>query len=130
MKSPLALLMLLPLGACSSAPLAGHDAVGHVVVLAGGDSELLIAIERDLEDLLQQTPGVLEAHVGPRADVAARAGVTDVDYDVLLWVIFEDEAALQAYLVSPAHVALVERTLPHLTRLTVFDAWIGRAVGE
>ena len=128
MKLLLALLALLSQTACSSAPEAGPDAVGHAVVFSCPDRDLLLTLEQDLEDLMAITPGVLEAHVGPRADVAVREGVTDVDYDVLLWVSFVDEHALQTYLVAPEHVALVGRYLPSLTRVTVFDAWIGRAV--
>lgn len=119
-------LLAVALAACASPPSAGPDAVGHVVVLTLTDGAPAADLERDLEALLDATPGVLEARVGPRADIAVREGVTDTSFHVLLWVSFVDEASFQAYLVSPAHLALAERYGPHLEALRVFDAWIGR----
>jgi antibiotic biosynthesis monooxygenase (ABM) superfamily enzyme len=118
--------LLATLAACAGAPRAEHDAVGHVVVLTLTDGAPAAALERDLEVLMDATPGVLESRVGPRADIAVREGITDTSFQVLLWVGFVDEASFQAYLVSPAHQALVERYRPHLEALRVFDAWIGR----
>ncbi len=124
--TPRYLPLALILAACSAAPSAGPEAVGHAVVFELTDPTRVADLDRDLEAVMRPTPGVLESHVGPRADVAVREGVTDTSFDLLLWVCFQDAAAMHSYLESPAHVAVVEQYGPSIRSVRVFDFWAGR----
>lgn len=65
----------------------------HTVVKQG--------IKENLEGLLGKIPGLLEIRV-------QNEGLASSNADVMLYSVFEDEAALAAYAVHPAHVLVAD----------------------
>ncbi|MBQ8683719.1 MAG: Dabb family protein [Clostridia bacterium] len=59
--------------------------------------EIKAGIKTGIEGLVGQVPGLLEAHV-------YYGGLPSSNADVMLDTLLEDEAALKAYAVHPAHV--------------------------
>lgn len=127
-RFPLTLLALslAPLVACRGPAAVASTAIGHAVVFELNEPSAVAELHTALEELLAATPGLVEARVGPRADVAVREGLTDTSFDLLMWTHFADAEALLAYIESPRHVALVERFKPLLRRVRVFDIATGR----
>ena len=121
-------LLLVPLlfSSCRGLGAAPPEGVAHVVLFELQDPERTGELVSALEDLVAVTPGVVDARVGPRADVNVREGLTDVDFDVLFWIHFDSPMAYDAYEISPPHVELVERFTPLLSGVRVFDAWTGK----
>jgi hypothetical protein len=65
------------------------------------------ALMADIEGRLAGLPMVRSMHWGVPADTKTRPVVQD-DYDVGLLAVFEDRAALEAYLAHPDHAAFAE----------------------
>lgn len=72
--------------------------------------EVKAGIKEGLEGLLGQIPGLLEIHVNIEALPSSNA-------DLMLDSTFEDEAALKAYAIHPAHVAVADGKVRPYTKL-------------
>jgi len=120
-----ALLVLLgwlaSLAACAAPGAAQRPpALLHLVyfrLVDGADAEALAA---DCVALLQPIPSVREFAVGRHLDTGRSQVVGD--YDLLLFVGFDDERGYQEYLEHPDHLLLVERWGSRLAGYTVHDA--------
>jgi hypothetical protein len=67
-----------------------------------------------------QVPGLLSVDAGPAIHLG-RAGM-DETYDLGIAMIFENRAALEAYLASPRHQQAVNETLkPHVSKVQAYD---------
>lgn len=122
MRRLLPLALLLALGACravSAVDQAGPP-LSHGVFFTLVDPADADALVADCAALAEATDGLLAHAVGPRIPDLARP-VNDQDFDVGLWLLFADRAAHDAYQVSPAHVALIERWQGSLAAARVFD---------
>lgn len=62
-------------------------------------------------------------YMGPHADTEAR-DVVDHSYDLSLVIMFEDQAAQDAYQVDPIHLAFIEASKDAWTSVKVYDVAI------
>jgi hypothetical protein len=96
--------------------------VEHVVIVwlkDSGNVEQRAKIQ-DESVVLQAIPGVVSVKSGQV--IASERSIVDSSFDVALIVSFTNRAALDAYLVHPVHVQLVEETLkPLVARIQVYD---------
>jgi len=113
---------LLACGACAS-PRIPNDAIVHDVyfTLRDGGPQTCAKLIDACRDELAGLPGVLQLTAGPREPELQRDRNV-VDFDVALRVVFVDIEAHDAYLVAPAHVALVERFMANFEKVRVFDS--------
>jgi hypothetical protein len=98
---------------------ANQAALNHVVLVSlkdPADTQQLLA---DCHRLLPLIPTVRTWWIGTPVDTG-RAKVDDA-YEVGLCVGFEDEAGLQAYLVDPLHLELVDEWGPKASQFRIFD---------
>ena len=95
----------------------------YIELRDGQDSAALVASCRRR---LAHIPGIVALYAGPR-QVSQQRGANDARFHVALTLVFEDEAALEAYLVHPDHLAVVEDFTPLIRSLRVFDASLGEA---
>jgi hypothetical protein len=96
--------------------------VEHVVIVWLKDSGNVEQRAKILDEsiVLQSIPGVVSIKSGQV--IASERSIVDSSFDVALIVSFSDRAALDAYLVHPVHVQLVEETLkPLVARIQVYD---------
>lgn len=124
------LVLLLPLLACRATSAVASEVasdgasagppLSHGVFFTVADHEDVDDLVADCAALVAATDGVLAHAVGPRLTDLARP-INDQDFDVGLWLLFEDRAAHDAYQVSAAHLALIERWMATLTDVRVFD---------
>jgi NaMN:DMB phosphoribosyltransferase len=69
---------------------------------------------------LQDLPGIVHAYAG--ASLQSTRPEVDDSFDVALIFVFEDAAALEAYLINPRHVQAVTDVLaPRAARFLVYD---------
>jgi hypothetical protein len=107
--------------ACLS-PVVPADGIEHIVFVWLNDPGNAAHREQVLaaSTALAAIPGVTGLKTGQV--VTSDRPVVDSSYDVGLIVSLEDQAALDAYLVHPLHVQLVEDTLqPLVKRIQVYD---------
>ena len=72
------------------------------------------------EKYLKPCPGVLHYHCGRMA--RSHRDVVDQSYQVALNLVFEDQAAQDAYQEHPLHVEFVEKVFkPNCERVVVYD---------
>jgi hypothetical protein len=122
---PVRSLLLLALLACSSLSTLAHDSnapVEHIVIVwlqePGNAQQRTNIIEES--QALTAIPGVLSLKSG--SVVKSERAIVDSSFDVALVISLESQAALDAYLVHPIHVKLVEETLkPLVERIQVYD---------
>ncbi len=116
--------LILIVAACgATAPkLGGPGTVTHVVVCwlndPGNEAQRqeLIDVSRSFADI----PGVLHVAVGTA--LPSERPIVVSDFDVAIVMIFEDQAALDAYLEHPRHVKAVKETLgPLAGKVQIFD---------
>lgn len=114
----LIVLPLLLLTACASTPHrpARINHVAYFVLQNPDDAAALIA---DCDDMVAQIPGITSYYCGTPLDTGRET--VDGNYDVGFYVGFDTEDDLAAYVVHPAHVALVETWRPRLASLRVHD---------
>lgn len=121
------LLAALGLAACGStraaAPTATPGDMAHAVFFDLQDPTQAAALVRECRARLATIPGVKLLEVGTRCPEFTGPR-NDQAFEVALWVVFEDQAAHDAYQVHPAHRALVEEWTPRLAGVEVFDAWV------
>jgi hypothetical protein len=124
----LLLLALLPLASCQllggDDPLTGRRLAHDVFITLKDDSaDACEGLARDCRDALSEIPTVLALDAGTRASAQGR-DVNDIEFDVALHVIFKDAEGLEQYLVHPAHTQFVERMMPNVDAVRVFDSWV------
>ncbi len=74
----------------------------------------------DASEVLRTIPGVRSLRSG--TVIASERAIVDSSFDVALLVSFTDRADMDAYLVHPLHVQLVNETLkPLVAKIRVFD---------
>ncbi|MGB5261811.1 MAG: Dabb family protein [Gammaproteobacteria bacterium] len=74
----------------------------------------------DASDILRTIPGVRTLKSG--TVIASERAIVDSSFDVALIVSFTNQADMDAYLVHPLHVKLVNETLkPLVAKIRVFD---------
>lgn len=98
---------------------ADQAALHHVVLVSlknPADTQQLLA---DCHRLLPPIASVRTWWTGTPVDTG-RAKVDDA-YEVGLCVGFDDEAGLQAYLIDPLHLELVEKWGPKASQFRIFD---------
>jgi hypothetical protein len=71
-------------------------------------------------------PGTVFFACGTRADELCRP-VNDVDFDVSLHIIFESQAAHDAYQVAPRHEEFIAENQDNWKKVRVFDSLVDRA---
>ena len=115
-------LLAIALAGCTAQLPQTRPGLEHIVVIwlkQPGDAEQrerVIAESQALRDI----PGVLALKAGHV--VPGKRAIVDSSFDVALIVSFTDRAALDAYLVHPVHVRLVNETLmPLVERIRVYD---------
>ena len=116
------------LAGCSSTPTshAPPSLIGnlaHAVAFELADESDADELVADCRRLLSDIPGVVMLTVGERGPEFDRA-LNDQVFDVLLFVVFEDRGAHDAYQVHPDHRELVGTWEPRLAGVRVLDAWI------
>ena len=121
-RAQLVLLFALILPACSAALKSPDQTLEHVVVVwlkdPGNATHRQTII--DESEVLRTIPGVLSLKSG--TVIPSERAIVDSSFDVALIVSFTDAAALQAYLVHPLHVQLVNETLkPLVAKIRVYD---------
>lgn len=121
----LAALFAAPLAGCSSTPSgpgAGTSKLNHVVLISLENASDAEACAADCRTMLRAIESVETLWVGTPVDTGRE--MVDDEYEVGLCVGFESLEDLQAYLVAPSHVQLVESWGPRATRFRIFD--VGR----
>ena len=121
--------MALPSGsrgksACEWSPVTAiiPPMFSHVVIFwtkadKPGATEALLA---GAEKYLKPCPGVLQYHCGRMAP--SHRDVVDQSYQVALNLVFENQAAQDAYQEHPLHVEFVEQVFkPNCERVLVYD---------
>lgn len=116
----LALLTLL-LGACTTTPSrAPRPAlIGHIVFVQlddPGDYEEILA---DSDTMLGTIPSVRAYSAGAHIDTGRDTILSD--YDLAIYLGFDSEEALGAYVRHAQHVAYVTKWKPRLKALRVYD---------
>jgi len=74
---------------------------------------------------LSRHPGTVFFAVGVRATELSRP-VNDLDFDVGLHIIFQNQAAHDAYQVAPLHEQFVEENKSNWKKVRVFDSLVDR----
>lgn len=111
--------------ACTAPVSVPTGAVLHSVYFELRDPDEARALAAACHRRLGVIPGILSLTAGPR-EVSQERATNDRRFHVAVTMLFEDRAALEAYLVHPAHLALVEEYAPRLVGLRVFDSAVVR----
>lgn len=120
------LLTTLLVSGCASLPGGGSGAgplLAHDVFFELQDPSLAPELVEDCYGMLGGIEGVMVLHAGERCETQA-GPVNDTSYHVALRVLFEDEAALEAYIVDGDHTAFVEKHRASWASVRVFDSEI------
>jgi len=88
---------------------------------AAARDRLLAACKKNLS----RHPGTVFFAVGVRATELSRP-VNDLDFDVGLHIIFQNQAAHDAYQVAPLHEQFVEENKSNWRKVRVFDSLVGQ----
>jgi hypothetical protein len=117
----LVLVQLCVVLSCT-APVKQTGTLEHIVIVwlkePGNETARQSII--DASEVLTTIPGVLSLNKG--TVVSSERAIVDSSFDIALIVSFGDRAAMDAYLVHPTHVKLVEETLkPLVKRIQVYD---------
>jgi hypothetical protein len=127
--STLSLAAASALAACAgtpkATPLAVDGNMAHAVYFDLKDPRDAEALMRDCRARLAGIPGVRAMEVGERCP-EFKTPRNNQEFDVALWVLFDDQSAHDGYQVHPQHRALVEAWTPKLAGIEVFDAWVKR----
>jgi quinol monooxygenase YgiN len=123
MRNPFAVLLLvtsLVLPAALAA--AGDPQIAHTVYFALKDDtpENREALAAACVEYLSGQPGAVSFAVGTLADEYDRP-INDRGFDVALYLVFEDAAALEAYNTNPRHQQFIRENFPLLEGARVFD---------
>ena len=101
--------------------------IAHSVYFTLNDSSpaAVRAMVEDSHHCLSPLPGIVFYAAGTCSDVDRSA--SDTDYDVALHVVFEDRAALDAYMTAPKHIEFIEKHQSNWKNLRVFDSCVSSA---
>lgn len=97
----------------------------HIVLFRfkeGTPPDQIRAIEKALAELPQKIPSIKTFERG--TEVSGRG--LNQGFSHCAYMVFEDEAARDAYLDHPAHLAFAELAKPTLDQVFVFDYWVRR----
>jgi quinol monooxygenase YgiN len=86
------------------------------------------AVQAMIEDChrdLARLPGIVFYAAGTCAD--ADRSSSEADFDVALHVVFQDRAALDAYMIAPKHVAFMEKYEANWKDVCAFDSCVSGA---
>lgn len=116
------LLLTTALLACAGPVKPPARTLEHVVVVwlkeAGNTTHRQTVL--DASEVLRTIPGVRSLKSG--TVIASERAIVDSSFDLALIVSFDDRADMDAYLVHPLHVQLVNDTLkPLVAKIRVFD---------
>ena len=117
--------LLVAVIACLSVPVQGDSGTGaveHVVVVWLKDPGNPVARSRiiDASKALRTIPGVVSLKAGTM--IPSERPIVDSSFDVALIITFTDKEAMEAYLIHPDHLQLLEETLkPLVERIRVYD---------
>ncbi len=93
--------------------------INHVVFFKLEDPEDSAELIEDCDRDLSTIPGVASYYCGQHGDFGRQN--VDSDYDVGFYVGFETEEAYRAYLVDPAHTAVVGKWKPRWEWIRIYD---------
>ncbi len=128
---PLLAAALLILPACSSGrsttriprgqavPASAPAMVGHIVIIQLKNPADYHALLHDADWMLGTISTVATYAAGKHLDTG-RSTVT-ADYDLAIYLGFENEHGLNQYVTDPQHIGFVNKWKPKLKSLTVFD---------
>lgn len=114
--------VIAPLPVCAGRMLSRAPrpaAIGHVVLIKLNDPSQRETLIADCDSMLREIPSVRAYACGTHVE-AGRSNV-DSNYDVGLYVGFDDLAGYAAYIEHPGHVSLVSRWKPELAWMKVYD---------
>jgi hypothetical protein len=96
--------------------------IAHNVYFTLNDSRprAVQAMIEDCHRYLAPLPGIVFYAAGTACEVDR--AVSDGDYDVALHVVFEDRAALDAYMNAPKHIEFMEKHEGNWKDVRVFDS--------
>ena len=83
------------------------------------------AMIEDCHRYLAPLPGIVFYAAGTCSDVDRSS--SDADYDVALHVVFQDRAALDAYMTAPKHVEFIEKHQANWKDVRAFDSCVSGA---
>jgi hypothetical protein len=83
------------------------------------------AMISDCHAYLAGLPGIVFYAAGVSAD--ADRAAADIDYDVALNIVFEDRAAMDAYMAAPKHIEFMEKHEGNWKDILVFDSSVDGA---
>ena len=98
------------------------DSLEHIVIVWLKEPGNAEHRERILSasEVLKEIPGVLSLKSG--SVITSDRSIVDSSFDVALIVSFEDQAALDSYVIHPTHIKLLEETLkPLVEKIQVYD---------
>ncbi len=101
---------------------AANQTIEHIIIIwlkEPGNTQAQDKIIKASEKL-KTIPGVITLRSGKA--VPSQRKIVDSSYDVALIISFINKAALDAYLVHPVHLNLLEKTMkPLIERIRVYD---------
>ena len=104
------------------ATAAANQTIEHIIIIwlkEPGNTQAQDKIIKASEKL-KTIPGVITLRSGKA--VPSQRKIVDSSYDVALIISFINKAALDAYLVHPVHLNLLEKTMkPLIERIRVYD---------
>ena len=121
-RLPVYLLLAATLLACTAAPPQPGRTLEHIVIVWLKEPGNTVHRQTILEEseVLRTRPGVLSLRSG--TVIPGERVIVDSSFDVALIVSFANQEAMDAYLVHPTHVQLVNETLkPLVAKIRVFD---------
>jgi hypothetical protein len=104
------------------AAAASNQAIEHIVIIWLKEPGLIDAQNTIIKasQALKTIPGVLAFKSGKA--VPSQRTIVDSSFDVAFIISFIDQAALDAYLIHPLHLQLMEETVkPLVDRIRVYD---------
>jgi hypothetical protein len=101
--------------------------IAHSVYFTLNDSRpaAVKAMIEDCHRYLAKLPGIVFYAAGTASTVDR--SVSDGDYDVALYVVFTDQAALDAYMNAPKHIEFMEKHEGNWKDVRVFDSCVSGA---
>jgi len=107
--------------------MATDTLLSHSVyfTLTDNSEDAKAALVADCKQYLSDHPGTVFFSAGTLAEQYERP-VNDRAFDVALHVVFEYEAAHDAYQQAPKHVEFIEKNKANWKQVRVFDALVGQ----
>jgi len=93
--------------------------IGHIVFVKLKDPSRIQFLQYDSDFMLGNIPSVSTYACGPHLDTGRETVLND--YDLAVYLGFESEQDLAAYVAHPKHIEFVEKWKPSLESLRVYD---------